>query len=171
MIEIESVPLCDVSFQSDKWLIHKKEIMHNMNEVMYTFREAFPLLKEKGHLDLILADDLFIQDLNSRYRGKDRPTNVLSFPQENLDKGTVNTEIPFLLLGDIVMAYETLQAEAQAKNISFIHHFCHLLLHGLLHLVGYDHETDEDQEEMEKLEIQLLEGLSIPNPYEAEFRS
>lgn len=165
MIEIESVPLCDVSFQSEKWLIRQKEVMHSIVQTLDAFRGYFPSLQSKGHVDLILADDFFIQDLNNRYRGKDQPTNVLSFPQESLEKGHAPIRSPLLLLGDIVMAYETLDREALAQNISFMHHFVHLLIHGLLHLLGFDHETDADQQEMEALEVQILETLSIANPY------
>lgn len=165
MIEIESIPLCDVSFQSEKWLIRQKEIMHSIVQTLDAFRGYFPYFQSKGHVDLILADDPFVQDLNSRYRGKDRPTNVLSFPQEDLEKGQALVKTPMLLLGDIVMSYQTLEREALSQNISFAHHFVHLLIHGLLHLLGFDHETDEDQQEMEAVEAQILETLSIPNPY------
>ena len=165
MIEIESVPLCDVSFQSEKWLIRQKEIMHSIVQTLDAFRDYFPSFQSRGHVDLILADDLFIQDLNGRYRGKDQPTNVLSFPQEDLEKGQALIKTPLLLLGDIVMSYETLDREALSQNISFMHHFSHLLIHGLLHLLGFDHETDKDQQEMEALEAKILETLSIANPY------
>ncbi len=112
-----------------------------------------------GELSLALVDNLTIQSLNRKYRGKDYPTNVLSFPSL-----PYSPELP--MLGDIVIAYETVQKEAEEKSIDFSHHFSHLFIHGFLHLQGYDHEIQEDAERMESLEISVLDKLNIKNPYE-----
>lgn len=107
-------------------------------------------------LSVLLSHDRRIRKLNRDFRGKDYPTNVLSFPSDEDD----NT-----YLGDIAIAYETLQRECAEQEKPFDDHFRHLLLHGILHLLGYDHETDEDAEEMENLEINILEDIGIKNPY------
>ena len=111
-----------------------------------------------GELSLALMDDVGIQALNRDYRDKDRPTNVLSFP-------TVHTVPEMPMLGDIVMAFETMEREALEKAIDLSDHFTHLFIHGFLHLQGYDHEMPEDAELMETLEISVLKALQIRNPY------
>lgn len=109
-----------------------------------------------GELSLAFVDDAQIQTLNRDYRGKDKATNVLSFP----DNG------PAPLLGDIVLAYETVREEAEQKSVSFVDHVTHLIIHGFLHLQGFDHETEGEAAQMEALEIQALGALNIDNPYE-----
>ena len=109
-----------------------------------------------GELSIALVSDADIQVLNRDYRRKDKPTNVLSFPDDG----------PAPLLGDIVLALETITREAKEKSISLEHHVTHLIIHGFLHLQGYDHQTDETAAEMEALEIAALATLNIDNPYE-----
>lgn len=108
-----------------------------------------------AELSIALSDDKHIQTLNRAYREKDKPTNVLSFP----------IAPPAPLLGDIVLAYETLDREAKDKAIRFEDHLAHLLIHGFLHLQGYDHQNEADASEMEGLEIKALARLNIDNPY------
>lgn len=110
-----------------------------------------------------LSSNAAVRRLNAAYRGKDKPTNVLSFPAPEPPPGVAETEP--LALGDVVLALETLEEEAAAAGIPRAHHFQHLLIHGLLHLIGYDHETDTEAEEMESLETALLARLGIPDPY------
>jgi probable rRNA maturation factor len=109
-----------------------------------------------------LSDDKAVQDLNARYRGKDKPTNVLSFPAV-ATQGAPQEEQR--ALGDIVLALETVEREAQEQQLRLAHHFQHLVVHGLLHLLGFDHETEADAAIMEGLEIEILAGLGIENPY------
>jgi probable rRNA maturation factor len=113
-------------------------------------------------VSLLLTDDARIQVLNRIWRGKDQPTNVLSFPA-GLDDGEADGRP--LLLGDIAIARETVVAEAAAESKSVEAHLCHLLVHGLLHLLGYDHEADDEAEEMEALETEILAELGIADPY------
>lgn len=114
-----------------------------------------------AELSLVFTDDAAIQKLNAEWRGKDKPTNVLSFPAFPVAPGD---PLP-PMLGDIVLAYETVVREAAEENKPLENHITHLIIHGLLHLLGYDHETDEEAEEMEALERQALARLAIPDPY------
>ena len=104
---------------------------------------------------VVLADDAFVKDLNSQYRGKNKPTNVLSFPAS-----PQTTE-----LGDIVLALETIEKEAKEQEKTFRNHTIHLLTHGFLHLLGYDHMDEKQAGIMEKIEIKALKKLGVSNPY------
>ena len=116
-----------------------------------------------------LSDDASVRILNRDYRGKDNPTNVLSFAAlESADDAAdfmMSPDMP-LMLGDIVIARETCEREASEQNKTLINHLVHLIVHGTLHLVGYDHMVDDEAEEMEELERQILAALGIDDPYE-----
>jgi len=114
-----------------------------------------------SELSIVFTDDAHVRALNSGWRGKDRPTNVLSFPA--FPHGKRGALPP--LLGDVVLAAETVAREAAAEGKPLAHHITHLIVHGILHLIGYDHETDAEAEEMEGLERRILAGLDIPDPY------
>ena len=114
-----------------------------------------------SELSIVFTDDEHVRALNAAWRGKDKPTNVLSFPAfPEVQRGTLPP-----LLGDIVLAAETVAGEAAAQRKPLSHHITHLIVHGILHLIGYDHETDAEAEEMEQLERRILAGLDIPDPY------
>jgi probable rRNA maturation factor len=113
---------------------------------------------------LALSSDAVVARLNGTYRGKPRPTNVLSFPAPPLPLGVVTLGEP-RALGDIILALETVLGEARELGISPEHHVQHLTLHGLLHLLGYDHESDDDATTMETLETDILATLGIGDPY------
>ncbi|WP_082659528.1 rRNA maturation RNase YbeY [Aureimonas sp. AU40] len=112
-------------------------------------------------VSVTLTDDAEVREVNREWRGKDKPTNVLSFPMSDLSPG----DAPGPLLGDLVLAAETCEREAAEEGKSAADHVRHLLVHGMLHLLGFDHETDEDAEDMESAEIRILAGLGIPDPY------
>ena len=115
-------------------------------------------------VNILLADDATIHKLNKTYRGKDKPTNVLSFPTDPADP-TLQLQ-PQYPLGDIIFADETIQREADAAGKPYHHHLQHLTVHGLLHLLGYDHELGPDEAAlMEAAEVFILKQLDIPNPY------
>jgi len=108
------------------------------------------------------------QSLNFDYRQKDKPTNVLSFPYEPFEpiaNEAMSTALELPLLGDLVICAEIVEAEAQQQNKPIQHHWAHLVIHGVLHLIGYDHITDTEAEEMENLERAILAGLGIQDPY------
>lgn len=116
---------------------------------------------------VVLTDDAEIHTLNRDYRGMDKATNVLSFA--NLDSDSVEHELapedmPFAL-GDVIIAWETMQREALEQHKKFEDHLRHMLIHGTLHLLGYDHMDDAEAQEMESLEIKILETMNVENPY------
>jgi len=114
-----------------------------------------------------LTGDDEVQALNRDFRGKDKPTNVLSFPQVQADllEGLSNSDDGEILLGDIVLARETCAREAEEKGVPLADHATHLIVHGTLHLVGYDHMDDASAAAMEALEVKALASLGIGNPY------
>jgi probable rRNA maturation factor len=115
-----------------------------------------------------LTDDAEVRTLNAQYRQKDKPTNVLSFPMiqpDLLETVTANSDDGEVLLGDIVLAFETCAREAQEKGASLADHATHLIVHGTLHLLGYDHMVEDEAEAMEAIEIETLASLGIADPY------
>ncbi|HMN73542.1 MAG TPA: rRNA maturation RNase YbeY [Rhodoblastus sp.] len=112
----------------------------------------------EAEVSVLLCDDAEIRRLNAQWRQKDSATNVLSFPSAAQHAGERH-------LGDIAIAFETLQREAADEGKVFSHHLAHLTVHGYLHLLGFDHESDEEAEEMEGLEREILAGLGIGDPY------
>ncbi len=114
-----------------------------------------------GEVAVQLTDDEGIRALNRDWRGFDKPTNVLSFPAPDMPAADGSAPP----LGDIAIAYETTRREAESEGKPFADHLSHLAVHGFLHLVGYDHETDAEAGEMEDLERHILQKLGIPDPY------
>lgn len=124
---------------------------------------------------VVLSDDASIREMNKQFRTKDKPTNVLSFPAYE-EIGDLRAALAMPLdaamledaayIGDMILALETIEREAKEQEKAFRDHFSHLLVHGTLHLLGYDHMTPEEEAEMEALEIRILQELSIANPYE-----
>jgi probable rRNA maturation factor len=115
-----------------------------------------------------LTSDAEVRQLNAQYRQKDKPTNVLSFPmieQDLIEVLTQNSDDGEVILGDIVLAHGVCVTEAAEKGISVEHHATHLIVHGVLHLLGYDHQGDSEAEAMESMERAALETLGIPDPY------
>ena len=117
-----------------------------------------------AELAVMLTDDAGIQTINANWRGIDKPTNVLSFHALQPTAPPGEDDVP-RMLGDIAIAYETLRREADEEGKPFDHHLSHLAVHGFLHLIGYDHETDDEAEAMEALEQEILAQLGIPDPY------
>ena len=130
---------------------------------------AFPQLASSPRaieLSVRLTGDDEVQALNAEWRGKDKPTNVLSFPQmETNEIGTAGTDGPDLMLGDVVLAREVCEREAAEKAIPLEEHAAHLVVHGTLHLLGYDHHDDDSADDMESREVRALARLGIADPY------
>ncbi len=127
-------------------------------EITYAIEKTAEILGRdfsEMEVSVVLTNDKTIQELNKTYRGKNGPTNVLSFPSSVIGE-----------LGDIILAQETILREAEEAHISLLHHTIHMIVHGFLHLLGYDHEVDEQALEMESMEIRILKDLHINNPYE-----
>lgn len=144
----------DVSVRAKQWGAYKayiKDITPGIIDKILTLLER-PISNE---LSIALVDDKEIQFLNKKFRDKNKATNVLSFPSNG----------PAPILGEIILSYETLKKEAEELLIPFKHHLIHMLVHGFLHLQGFDHQTDEDAAIMEKLEVRVLLDLNIDNPY------
>lgn len=132
----------EISISDDRWLAHQN------------LREYLKKIIKDEECSILLTNDTHIQQLNNDFRTIDKPTNVLSFPNDEGD-----------YLGDIAIAIETISKEAKEQSKDFYHHFIHMVIHGLLHLKGYDHETDSEATEMETLEIKILADMGIENPY------
>ena len=149
LVEAEGWPADDVLAQ-----IARKAINAAIAEVGATGEAP-------SEVSLVFTDDEAIRELNASWRGKDKPTNVLSFPAFPIAPGDVLPP----MLGDIVLAIETISREASLEEKPFEHHLIHLIAHGFLHLLGYDHETEEEAEVMEAMERRVLARLAIPDPY------
>jgi probable rRNA maturation factor len=119
---------------------------------------AATLSTPAAELAIVLTDDAAMRRLNRAWRGVDATTNVLSFPNR-----PIGGELP--LIGDIVLAYETVAAEARQEGKPFAHHLAHLAVHGFLHLLGYDHEREREAATMERVERKILRALAVPDPY------
>jgi len=155
-----STPLVDIVVQSARWRSEPEAEM----TVRRAIAEAAVATSIRGaaELAIVLTDDTAIRALNRAWRGLDEPTNVLSFPA-----GKVSARDAPAPLGDIVIAYETTAHEAATEGRPFAHHLAHLAVHGFLHLLGYDHESDDDADAMEDLERTILARLDVPDPYTA----
>src|SRR5690348_17311972 len=133
-------------------------------------QSAYPSLADSerpAEISVTLTGDEQVRALNAKWRGKDKATNVLSFPMaDELDLKRANVAERELLLGDIVLAHGVCEREAEEKHVLFQEHATHLVVHGTLHLLGYDHERDDDAADMEAREVRALRRLGITNPYE-----
>lgn len=154
-----SPPHVDIEVQSPLWNAQPLAFQTVRSAIDTAART---LSTAEGEVSIVLTDDSAITKLNCDWRGIDKPTNVLSFPTSDRKAGQGET-----MFGDIVIAYETLERESRDENRAFLHHLAHLTVHGFLHLIGYDHETDAQAEEMEGLESKIMTRMNMPDPYVA----
>lgn len=167
-------PFLNLDIDDQRWEEELPNIGNLCDDIL---QKTFSFLKEQSKnelvkqqislsINLMLSNDEVVQKLNFEFRGKNKPTNVLSFANvDDPDFGFDVDDTDGLELGDVVIALETLKKEAKLKEISLKDHFSHLWVHGILHILGYDHMNDDDADEMENLEILILDTLNITNPY------
>lgn len=151
----EKKPIINFIISEKRWKtispLLEKEIVLALEKTSHALNEDF----SQSEVSVVLTTDEEVRTFNKTFRHQDKATNVLSFPSDEKAE-----------LGDIILAYETVLKEAQELGISTLHHILHLIIHGFLHLLGYDHEVDREAEKMESLEIKILQALNIQNPYE-----
>jgi len=151
--------MIEVEIEADAWTDALPQSESMVERAAAAALASAPASQEETHVVVLLTDDDELADLNQRFRGKAGPTNVLSFPAPPNPHGQ---------LGDIALAYGVCAREAAQQGKSLEHHLMHLTVHGVLHLLGYDHESDGEAEAMEALERSILETLGVSDPYAAE---
>lgn len=154
--------IIEVTVERSEWKLHVTEIEQFATRIVRgTLDRSDEVPPGQLEVSVVFSDDATIRDLNARFRGKDTPTNVLSFPG-------YDAEAPFVgsvLLGDIVLAMETIEREAADQNKAFQDHLAHLLIHGTLHLLGLDHQDDDQADHMERTETRIMTHLGFGDPY------
>ncbi len=152
----------DVMVADQRWLEKMGEADLNKlirKAVFSTLELGNPKIGGAGEICIALSNDAHVQELNQQWRQIDKPTNVLSFPQIE----------PFAslegMLGDIILGLETVENEAKNNQLAFSDHLTHLVVHGFVHILGYDHQNDKEADQMESMEIKILNNLKIANPY------
>ena len=151
----------DVTVEAGPWPPESELVAIARSAVDAVIAEIGPDEGVASELSLVFSDDARVRTLNADWRGKDKPTNVLSFPAF---PGRPPGALP-PMLGDVVLAAETVALEAADQGKPFTHHVTHLIVHGVLHLIGYDHETEVEANRMENIERRILARLGIPDPY------
>ena len=158
MSDVSAAPLIEVAVPCSAWLDACPEAS---TIAAAAARAALATGTSRCVIDVTLTDDAEQRQLNRTYRGRDAPTNVLAFPQAE----TASPADMPVLLGDVVLAFETVRREAAEQKKPFTDHLSHLVVHGVLHLLGLDHEKAADAAAMEAREIKILAGLGVPDPY------
>lgn len=167
---------CDIDIisNSDGWPKDAQETVQKAASYVWDHAKEGSAIGRSAELSIALSDNAQVQDLNREWRGKDKPTNVLSFAAEEGDDFPFDPDDPSMaemlsemprLLGDIVLARETVLQEADVQGKEFNQHLTHLVMHGVLHLLGYDHIEEDEAEEMEALETAYLAEFGIADPY------
>ncbi len=152
----------DAAVADPRWAAAVPDVEASVRMACDAVWSLFGAGEPPSEVSVLLTDDAQVRGLNRDYRGIDKPTNVLSFGGHDGDAAPVGEPV---MLGDVVLAYETVVGEAESQGIAVGDHFSHLLVHGMLHLLGYDHENDADAREMEGLETSILASLGVDDPY------
>lgn len=168
-----------LTLEDDGWQALVSDLEACARDVILATLAALPEMQDMScgdvqirpvvEISLLLTADAHIQELNEAYRQKEGPTNVLSFPdtlinETSLEEAALTGEP--VILGDVIMALETVRSEAEVQKKDPTDHFRHLLAHGVLHLAGHDHIDENEAQIMEQLEIKILQGMGVANPYE-----
>jgi probable rRNA maturation factor len=146
--------MIETAIEDDSWA----RALPRLESLVLAAAQAALAGERDGDVAILLTSDEAVRVLNARFRGKDAPTNVLAFPAPENAEG---------VLGDVALAFETCAREAKEQGKPLAHHLQHLVAHGVLHLVGYDHRSDAEAQAMEALEREVLSGLGVPDPYVA----
>ncbi|WP_375669246.1 rRNA maturation RNase YbeY [Bartonella sp. MR168JLCBS] len=150
----------DITVESARW--NNEKMLYDITEkALKTTMHHLSLENVVSEISLLFTDDKHMAQINAQWRNKNKSTNVLSFPALPLNAG----DPPGLMLGDIIIAQETVVLEAKKEGKSFQDHLTHMIVHGILHLLGYNHETNDEACQMEELEIEILLKLSRNDPY------
>lgn len=166
---------CDILQKSKKWnkIENPTKLVNKITQKLILLTELKKILKNNFTLELsiLLVSDSQIKKINNQFRQKDKPTNVLSFPAldtnliKNIGLKKIVANDNYIFLGDIVISFDRVYLEANLQKKTFENHLTHLILHSILHLIGFDHKNDEEAKIMEDLEIKILKTLKITNPY------
>ena len=155
----------DIAVEAESWhrILGAELIAHRAAQAAFSDAKI-----SEGEVSILLTDDARIHELNRTYRGKDNPTNVLSFPMiqpDLLQTVTQNSDDGEVLLGDLVLAHGVCASEAAERGLAIEDHAAHLIVHGVLHLLGFDHQGDAEAEVMEEMERAALASLRLHDPY------
>ena len=160
----------EIAQDNDEWDSYKEINPKVFEEILEEILKNYPNFSKVQNIELsiLLTNDKRIKKLNQEFRNENSATNVLSFPDLDIDFSQIlefKPDLDYIYLGDIAFAFETISEEVKKKNIPFLNHFKHLLVHSTLHLLGYDHMNDTEAEIMQDIEVKILKKLSIPSPY------
>jgi probable rRNA maturation factor len=160
----------EIAQDNDEWDSYKEINPKVFEEILEEVLKNYPNFSKVQNIELsiLLTNDKRIKKLNQEFRNENSATNVLSFPDLDIDFSQIlefKPDLDYIYLGDIAFAFETISEEVKKKNIPFLNHFKHLLVHSTLHLLGYDHMNDTEAEIMQDIEVKILKKLSIPSPY------
>jgi probable rRNA maturation factor len=160
----------EIAQDNDEWDSYKEINPKLFQEILEEVLKNYPNFSKVQNIELsiLLTNDKRIKKLNQEFRNENSATNVLSFPDLDIDFSQIlefKPDLDYIYLGDIAFAFETISEEVKKKNIPFLNHFKHLLVHSTLHLLGYDHMNDTEAEIMQDIEVKILKKLSIPSPY------
>ena len=160
----------EIAQDNDEWDSYKEINPKLFEEILEEVLKNYPNFSKVQNIELsiLLTNDKRIKKLNQEFRNENSATNVLSFPDLDIDFSQIlefKPDLDYIYIGDIAFAFETISEEVKKKNIPFLNHFKHLLVHSTLHLLGYDHMNDTEAEIMQDIEVKILKKLSIPSPY------
>lgn len=160
----------EIAEDNNEWDSYKEINPKLFEEILGEVIKNYPNFSQVQNIELsiLLSNDKRIKKLNQEFKNENSATNVLSFPDLDIDFKQIvefKPDLDYIYLGDIAFAFETIYEEAKERNIPFLNHFKHLLVHSILHLFGYDHIKDDEAEIMQSIEVKILKRLSIPSPY------